>query len=467
MRFLILILVLSTSTSYAQKSEIDIFSAGSGEWENADNWSLKRVPGPGDIIIIPISSLVVISQSFTLEKIDLVNAGQLLLNGCGIEFDEHSRITVAESGSIESKGKSKEEVIIIGKLVKFNGETNETIHGYAFADLKTKESPNGFSTDNYRSPDIYFQSSEQKKENDWSNGDNWSLARVPAEGDKIIVPENIQLHITEPQKFEDVSFSISGELVLDNAGLILGKASSITVEKNGILSSANSDKSESILINEDLKFDGSTGKSIEGYAFADINTGVSPNGFSSDASLPVKLGSFTAIKLNGNVLLEWVAESDINFAFFQVQQSMDGRVWQTIGTVNANFNSVSFVKYEFTVKLNIQHNAVYFRLSQVDKDNKNEYSKVIVMNISQKDLYTPSISLLSGNSIAVRIDGDVPNALNVRIMDVEGRVLYKEKIRSGTTIINYKSLSNRQKQFNVLQLTDGNGYFFAKGFVTK
>lgn len=99
--------------------------------------------------------------------------------------------------------------------------------------------------------------------------------------------------------------------------------------------------------------------------------------------LPASWQSFTAIKKQQQVLLNWVTSSELNTKHFVVQRSNDGIGWQTIGIVAASINSTTETAYQFT-DMNPASGIDYYRLMSVDMDGRNGYSKVATVFFSVK-----------------------------------------------------------------------------------
>ena len=106
--------------------------------------------------------------------------------------------------------------------------------------------------------------------------------------------------------------------------------------------------------------------------------GLAIDDFSIDESnLPVELISFTAIKLNDEVKLNWQTATETNNYGFEIERSENNVNWEKIGFVAGNGNSNSPKEYSFTDdKLN-KSGKYYYRLKQLDIDGGFDYSNVI------------------------------------------------------------------------------------------
>jgi hypothetical protein len=96
--------------------------------------------------------------------------------------------------------------------------------------------------------------------------------------------------------------------------------------------------------------------------------------------LPVTLVSFAGKYSNSTgVTLNWSTATEINNDFFQVERSLDGKTFVSVGKVKGNGNSSTLIKYQF-VDAQAPAGTVYYRLRQVDFDGKFELSKVIAVS---------------------------------------------------------------------------------------
>jgi hypothetical protein len=91
--------------------------------------------------------------------------------------------------------------------------------------------------------------------------------------------------------------------------------------------------------------------------------------------LPVQLISFTAVKRNNHIFLQWTTANEINNSHFEVQRSADGITYMVIGRVNASLSPVDPKHYSFADQHPLKGNN-YYRLRQVDMDNRFEYTPV-------------------------------------------------------------------------------------------
>lgn len=99
--------------------------------------------------------------------------------------------------------------------------------------------------------------------------------------------------------------------------------------------------------------------------------------------LPLKFLSFKASvtkELAPTVNLTWSTTNEVNTSKFEVERSIDGKVFTKIGTVNS-LNTAGIHNYSF-IDQNPLDGDSYYRLNQIDLDGKSDYSDLRSVNIA-------------------------------------------------------------------------------------
>ncbi len=97
--------------------------------------------------------------------------------------------------------------------------------------------------------------------------------------------------------------------------------------------------------------------------------------------LPVELSSFSAQVSNGNVLLNWTTETEINNQGFEIERRLSEGQFITIGHVNGNGTTTERKEYSFT-DAGIQSGSYAYRLKQIDFNGAYEYSNEIFVDVT-------------------------------------------------------------------------------------
>ena len=95
-------------------------------------------------------------------------------------------------------------------------------------------------------------------------------------------------------------------------------------------------------------------------------------------ALPVHLLTFTSKTEAGQIKLNWATANEINSDYFDVERSMDAKVYQKIGTIQAFGTTSTVQNYQF-IDVSAKNGIQYYRLKQVDKDGSFEYSRTIAV----------------------------------------------------------------------------------------
>lgn len=92
--------------------------------------------------------------------------------------------------------------------------------------------------------------------------------------------------------------------------------------------------------------------------------------------LPVTLTNFSAKPNQKNIQLSWTTAAEINNRGFMVERSLDGSNFNTIGFVTGNGNSSLVSKYSYKDNYVQPAMVYYYRLRQVDINNRQVYSDI-------------------------------------------------------------------------------------------
>lgn len=156
----------------------------------------------------------------------------------------------------------------------------------------------------------------------------------------------------------------------------------------------------------------------------------------ANSVLPLKLISFTGKLIENNIELSWKTENEVNTAVFEIERSMDGRRFVSIGKVTA-VNTAGVHIYGFTDFQPPGRDHLYFRLRQADINGRFTYSDVIVLenSISPVVLFYPNP--VTGQA-HLSVSGYNAQPIRLRIVDMAGRTVKQLLVSpgAGTSSIN-------------------------------
>ena len=99
------------------------------------------------------------------------------------------------------------------------------------------------------------------------------------------------------------------------------------------------------------------------------------------AALPIELTTFTAVRKEKSVLLEWETAGEINNDYMAVERSGDAKFFTEIGKQKGAGNSNMTLRYQLEDTAPLS-GINYYRLRQVDYDGTTNYSKIISVNFN-------------------------------------------------------------------------------------
>ncbi|HEY0059434.1 MAG TPA: PQQ-dependent sugar dehydrogenase, partial [Flavisolibacter sp.] len=147
---------------------------------------------------------------------------------------------------------------------------------------------------------------------------------------------------------------------------------------------------------------------------------------SSFTILPMELIVFKGALQNSTVQLQWKTEHESNTAYFNIERSIDGQNFETIGKAGAKGAASNAYKYVDQNAGKQSSALVYYRLKIVDTDGGTTYSSIISFTLGNattfnifpnpvKEVLKVELSLSKGDDV------------QVQVTDMQGRVVYSRE----------------------------------------
>ena len=155
-----------------------------------------------------------------------------------------------------------------------------------------------------------------------------------------------------------------------------------------------------------------------------------------ETPLPVTLTGFSGKADSGNTLLNWKVENQEDFDRYEIEYSASGSGgFQLEATVYSN-NQLSGT-YDFTLANMAARGSVgYYRLKMIDKNGTYRYSHVITVRFDKLVTVDLRPTLLSrGEPVSINISGNVRHGYQVRLSDMNGRILQERHYRNENNIM--------------------------------
>ena len=165
---------------------------------------------------------------------------------------------------------------------------------------------------------------------------------------------------------------------------------------------------------------------------------VNPN----NTALPVRYTNFTVRKERTVDVVEWTTANEQNNKLFNVQRSANGNDFTTLGTVETkaqNGNSAGELSYSFVdQKPMTGHN--YYRLEQVDIDNKTNFSEVIDIVWGTSGSIVSIYPNPATHVLNIDLTSSQAAQTEVKLVDMSGRVVNSLSMKT-TKGLNHMTLN--------------------------
>lgn len=287
-----------------------------------------------------------------------------------------------------------------------------------------------------------------KADGDWSSAATWNPARVPADGDTIVIPVGDTVTFTSDINLNNVRIRVFGLLELDShAKLRLDDQSVVVIESGGKLIGHGA--SDQLRIGNTTIFKGND-PPVTGYAYADDTTG----GFIS-GTLPVVYETFYVTHQGSNNQLSWSTSKELNSISYAVEKSTDARNWKQIAIVAGAGNSSLVNKYAYTDK-NGNDAVVYYRIRQVDVNGTAMYSAIRALRNNETGSVT-NIYASSGKTVIIDLNSDVKDNIFIQLINMSGQVIVRKEFSKAS----YRLVVNTTGAGSgvyVVRVSDGKGW---------
>jgi Secretion system C-terminal sorting domain len=157
-------------------------------------------------------------------------------------------------------------------------------------------------------------------------------------------------------------------------------------------------------------------------------------------ALPLTLISFSGSKQNNDALLQWKTANEINVSAFEIERSVSGQSFNSVGAVPAGGNFYTYIDagiFSSTDK-------VFYRLKSIDKDGRFTYSAIL--RLSKQTSTTVTVYPNPVNDV-LTINGLKQNG-TLKLYDVSGKLLQQQKVSAQTITM---SMSGYAKGMYLLQ----------------
>lgn len=180
--------------------------------------------------------------------------------------------------------------------------------------------------------------------------------------------------------------------------------------------------------------------------------------------LPIELISFDGYQKETAIELKWTTASEINNAYFEIERSSDGKLFDVIGKVKGGGNSTQANTYSFVDEKPFTGINNY-RLKQTDFNGIISYSTIVVVK-NKNQVFSPVIfPNPAANTLNCNFCLKEDIEADIQVTDLSGRILiyqHQEIAKGNTLTINIESLRNGAYFLRISSLLFNAQYKFIK-----
>lgn len=144
--------------------------------------------------------------------------------------------------------------------------------------------------------------------------------------------------------------------------------------------------------------------------------------------MPVVLNGFDVKSSDLGMDLSWQTSSEENHRHFEVEHSIDGKIFKRIGVVSIGISSQNLKEYSFQ-HANPRTGFNYYRLKQVDLDGQFTYSSIVNAEFHQTTQSYISIypNPIDPQATQVSFISSETSDISLSIIDISGKTLFKKQ----------------------------------------
>ncbi|MEX0966989.1 MAG: T9SS type A sorting domain-containing protein [Bacteroidia bacterium] len=157
--------------------------------------------------------------------------------------------------------------------------------------------------------------------------------------------------------------------------------------------------------------------------------------------LPVELTSFTAVKVEDHVQLDWNTASELNNKGFEVQRSRDLKEWSKLGFVEGTGTTMVPQSYRFHDDAPMS-GINYYRLRQVDYNGEYAYSGVVAVDFAGSFVIDIFPNPAKGGSVNINMNNRDNEKMDVRLINIHGQEVLNQSTYDTNMKLNVESIPN-------------------------
>lgn len=187
-------------------------------------------------------------------------------------------------------------------------------------------------------------------------------------------------------------------------------------------------------------------------------------------ALPLKLLSFTARYKQPLAFLNWSTQEEYAFERFEVERSLDGRNFTTIGIKPSTGSITNIAHYELEDNLkDFSSGVVYYRLKMIDQDGKTKYSNVLTISRNGEQHFTVQAypNPVNSGTIKLSVNTTQNEQVQIRLYSLSGQLLLQQTnlLQKGVNSLEFNAASLAKGMYT-LEIRSGKQAITQKVIIT-
>ena len=174
-----------------------------------------------------------------------------------------------------------------------------------------------------------------------------------------------------------------------------------------------------------------------------------------DTPLPVTLTSFNVRKSEGQTaVLSWTTTAETNSDRFDIEHSIIGKLWETVGSVAANGESNGLSSYSFNTQVT-EGGVHLYRLKMLDKDNTFAYSSIrkVDMGALSRSVMYPNPAI---NTLTLDV-ADRSQVERIQFQSISGKIVYDQSKTASSDVSETMDVSAFPSGMYMVRITRSKG----------
>ena len=158
--------------------------------------------------------------------------------------------------------------------------------------------------------------------------------------------------------------------------------------------------------------------------------------------LPINASELLGTRKENTSVLNWTTYQEKNTYQFEIERSIDGVAFETIGKLDAAGNSSTNINYDF-VDTRPRYESNFYRLKNVDMDGSFTYSNIVEVFHPVQETSFSLYPNPAKNTVNINIESKKVQGLDIVVTDLLGKLIIKERqfVQSGSNELKL-SISN-------------------------